>query len=132
MNRTDNSGTPTAQMDEDWLPGYDLPEEERMATIALPADIEGPLAEEAPRLGITPERPALDTLRQRFTQPVPATLERPPEPNVAEFLTESVGLAQGSTEPISERCGERFAEGRQAIDKDADSTPSDDLERVVS
>ncbi len=40
--------------------------EARMTTITLPADIEGPLAEEARRRGTTPERLALDALRLRF------------------------------------------------------------------
>jgi hypothetical protein len=82
-----------------------------MTTIALPADIEGPLAEEARRLGTTPERLVLDTLRQRFSRPVASPSEKPPELNLADFLAGYVGLVQGSTEPLSVRCGERFAEG---------------------
>jgi hypothetical protein len=40
-----------------------------MTTITLPADIEGPLTEEARRRGTTPEGLALETLRLRFTPP---------------------------------------------------------------
>ena len=82
-----------------------------MTTITLPAEIEGPLLEEARRQGTTPERLALDTLRMRFT-PAPASPSKiAPESNLAEFLAGYVGLVEGSTEPLSEHCGERFAEG---------------------
>jgi hypothetical protein len=82
-----------------------------MTTITLPAEIEGPLAEEARRRGTTPELLALDTLRLRFAPPVASPPENPPESNLADFLAGYVGLVEGSTEPLSERCGERFAEG---------------------
>ena len=82
-----------------------------MTTITLPADIEGPLAEEARRRGTTPERLALDTLRLRFAPPAASPMEEAPAPNLADFLAGYVGLVEGSTEPLSERCGERFAQG---------------------
>jgi hypothetical protein len=85
--------------------------EERMTTITLPADIEGPLAEEARRRGTTPELLALDTLRLRFAPPVVSPSEEQPVSNLADFLDGYVGLVEGSTEPLSERCGERFAQG---------------------
>lgn len=72
-----------------------------MTMIALPADIEVPLAEEARRLGTTPERLALETLRQRFMPPVQAISEKPPEPNLADLLAGYVGIVEGSTEPLS-------------------------------
>jgi hypothetical protein len=82
-----------------------------MTTITLPADIEAPLAEEARRRGTTPERLAVDALRLRFAPSVASSSEKPPEPNLADFLAGYVGLVEGSTEPLSERCGERFAQG---------------------
>jgi hypothetical protein len=82
-----------------------------MTTITIPAEIEGPLVEEARRRGTTPERLALDTLRLRFLLPLAPPSEKPPESNLADFLAGYVGLVEGSTEPLSERCGERFAAG---------------------
>jgi len=82
-----------------------------MTTITLPADIDGPLSEEARRRGTTPERLALDTLRQCFVAPAPSPSEGPPKPSLADFLAGYAGLVEGSTEPLSERCGERFAQG---------------------
>jgi hypothetical protein len=82
-----------------------------MTTITLPAEIEGPLAEEARRRGTTPELLAIDTLRQHFTSPAASPSEKPPESNLVDFLADHVGLVEGTTEPLSERCGERFAEG---------------------
>lgn len=82
-----------------------------MTTITLPADIEGPLAEEARRRGTTPELLALDALRARFTPPVGSLSEEAPRANLGDFLAGYVGLVEGSTEPLSERCGERFAQG---------------------
>ena len=34
-----------------------------------------------------------------------------PEPTLADFLNGYVGIVEGSTEALSERCGERFTEG---------------------
>lgn len=85
-----------------------------MTTITLPADVEGPLAEEARRRGTTPERLAVDTLRSQFAPTVAAPSESPPAPNLADFLAGFVGLVAGSTEPLSERCGERHAERSKA------------------
>jgi hypothetical protein len=90
---------------------YNAVWEEQMTTITLPANIESPLVEEARRRGITPERLALDTLRQRFTPSVASPSAEPPESTLADLLTGYVGLVEGSTEALSERCGERFAQG---------------------
>jgi len=82
-----------------------------MTTITLPAEIEGPLVEEARRRGTTPERLALDALRLMFTRAVASPAETRPESNLLDFLAGYIGVVEGSTEPLSERCGERFAEG---------------------
>jgi hypothetical protein len=80
-----------------------------MTTITLPPDLEGRLADEARRRGTTPELLALDGLRRLFTLPTAdagangATL--------FDFLAGHVGAVAGSTEPLSEDCGVRFADG---------------------
>ena len=87
-----------------------------MTIITLPTDVEGPLAEEAQRRGTTPERLAVDTLRMRFAPSVASVSEEPPEPSLADFLAGYVGVVAGSTEPLSEHCGERFT---KALTEDA-------------
>ncbi len=82
-----------------------------MTTITLPPDLEGPLAEEARRRGTTPERLVVDELRMRFAPAIAAASDGTSEPNLADFLAGYIGLVEGSTEPMSERCGERFAQG---------------------
>ena len=82
-----------------------------MTTITLPTEIEIPLEEEARRQGTTPERLAIDTLRLRFARPADPSSEKPPEPSLADFLLGYAGVVEGSSEPLSERCGERFAQG---------------------
>lgn len=82
-----------------------------MTIITLPAEIEGPLAEEARRRGMSPERLAVDTLRLRFAPAAATATEEPPEPSLADFLAGYVGVVEGATEPFSERCGERFVQG---------------------
>ena len=80
-------------------------------TITIPAEIEGPLTEEARQRGTTPERLALDTLRLRFTSPPASPSGEPGSSSLADFLAGHVGLVDGSTEPFSEHCGERLAAG---------------------
>jgi len=82
-----------------------------MTTITLPAEIEAPLVQEARRRGTTPELLALDTLRERFTPHLESPSEKPRESNLADFLADHVGLVEGTTEPLSDRCGERFTTG---------------------
>ena len=78
-------------------------------TITLPPDIEAPLAEEADRKGTTPERLAVDSLRMLFAPPAE---ELPSgDETLFDFLAGYVGTVDGSTEPLSEDCGRRFAEG---------------------
>ena len=82
-----------------------------MTTITLPPEIDGPLTDEARRLGTTPELLALDVLRLRFKSPTPTPSEEHAGPTLADFLEGYVGLVEGSTEAFSEHCGERFANG---------------------
>jgi hypothetical protein len=81
-----------------------------MASITLPPDLEGPLAEEARRLGTTPELLALDSLRRLFaakssSDPLPAGR------TLFDFLSGYLGRVSGTSEALSEDCGRRFAEG---------------------
>ena len=81
-----------------------------MTTITLPPEIEGPLAEEARKQGTTPELLAVDSLRKLF---VPSPTVRKPEINetLFDFLSGYVGTVSGTTEALSEHCGQRFARG---------------------
>lgn len=81
-----------------------------MTSITLPPDLEAPLAEEARRLGTTPELLALDSLRQQF---VPKTASSQPATagSLFDFLSGYVGRVNGISEALSENCGQRFADG---------------------
>lgn len=81
-----------------------------MTSITLPPDLEGTLAEEARRLGTTPESLALDSLRKLFAS------KSSPDPFPAgqtlfDFLSGCIGRVSGTSEALSENCGQRFAEG---------------------
>jgi hypothetical protein len=81
-----------------------------MTTITLPPEVEVPLAEEARRRGITPELLAVESLRQLFAPP-PATGAPGGEKTLFDFLAGYIGTVNGTTEALSENCGQRFAEG---------------------
>lgn len=81
-----------------------------MTTITLTPDIEGPLAEEARRQGTTPELLALDSLRKLFA-PTMATDKTAGGETLFDFLSGYIGTVGGTTEALSENCGQRFAEG---------------------
>jgi hypothetical protein len=81
-----------------------------MTTITLPPEVAEPLAEEARKKGTTPELLAVDCLRKLFT--LSLTLE----PSAAgetlfDFLVGYAGTISGTTEALSEHCGQRFAQG---------------------
>jgi len=78
-------------------------------TITLPPDIEGQLVEQALKQGTTPERLALDSHRTLF---LPAAGEgQQAEETLFDFLSGYVGTINGTTEALSEDCGQRFTEG---------------------
>jgi hypothetical protein len=81
-----------------------------MTTITLPPDLEGRLADEARRRGTTPELLALDGLRQLFAPP-PTGNGAESSGTLFDFLAGYVGTVAGASEPYSEDCGRRFAEG---------------------
>jgi hypothetical protein len=65
----------------------------RMATITIPPEIEGPLAEEARLRGTTPELLALDCLRREFVPPKANGPENSAA-NLAEYLRDFIGVIQ--------------------------------------
>ena len=81
-----------------------------MTSITLPPDLQGSLEEEARRLGTTAELLALEGLRRLFgTKPI---ADQPlPGQTLFEFLSGQIGRVNGTTEALSENCGQRFAEG---------------------
>ena len=82
-----------------------------MTTITLPPDLEDRLADEASRRGTTTELLALDGLRRLFASP---TDELACTDTLFDFLAGHIGTITGTTEPLSEDCGHRFAEGLAA------------------
>ena len=81
-----------------------------MTIITLPPEVEQPLTEEARRKGTTPELLAVDCLRKLFT---PISERKTPTEGATlyDFLEGYAGTISGTTEPLSEDCGRRFAEG---------------------
>ena len=79
-----------------------------MTIITLPSDIEGPLLEAARRQGTTPELLAIDTLRKLFAPP---SAEGAPAARgtLFDLLSDCIGTVNGTTEALSENCGQRFA-----------------------
>lgn len=81
-----------------------------MTTITLPPEVEEPLAKEARKQGTTPELLAVDCLRKLFVPSL--TGEKPAEgETLFDFLAGYVGTVSGTTEALSENCGQRFAQG---------------------
>ena len=81
-----------------------------MTTITLPPDLEQSLVEEADKRGTTPELLALDSLRQLFVPPqTPA--DKAKNETLFDLLSGYIGTVNGTTEALSEDCGEHFAAG---------------------
>lgn len=79
-----------------------------MTTITLPPEIEQSVARQAERQGTTTELVILDTLRRMFA---PASEEPDTPPTLYDFMQGLTGTVDGSAEPYSENCGEKFADG---------------------
>ncbi len=82
-----------------------------MLTITVPPELAIPLAEEAGRRGTTPELLALEGVRSVLPE------KRSPPPAAAsllDFLAGYVGTVAGSSEPFSQDCGKKFADGLAA------------------
>jgi hypothetical protein len=86
-------------------------EEIIMMTISLPPDIEDALAEAAQRLGTTPESLVLHSLRKLFISAPDMDSSPIQDRTLYDFLADSIGTVEGSTEAFSEDCGRRFADG---------------------
>jgi hypothetical protein len=81
-----------------------------MTTITLPPEVEELLTEAARKQGTTPELLAVDCLRKLFT-PSPTTGTPAEGDTLFDFLAGYAGTVSGTTEPLSENCGQRFAQG---------------------
>jgi hypothetical protein len=84
--------------------------------IKLTPDIEQALAEEARKLGMTPEQLALDSLRERFMgrEPPPSPAKEPE--TLAHFLRGHIGVLHSSEHVpggarMSEASGKKFTAG---------------------
>lgn len=82
-----------------------------MTTITLTPDIEARLIEQARQQGTTPELLALDGLRRLFAPEQDAAAGSPPGETLFDFLQGYVGTVGGTSEALSENCGDRFAQG---------------------
>ena len=78
-----------------------------MLTITIPPDIASTIAEEARKLGTTTESLAVERLRESFVPAHPPAEAK----TLFGFLSEHIGTVDGTTEALSEDCGERFAQG---------------------
>ena len=65
---------------------------------------------EARKKGTTPELLAVDCLRKLCT-PLPEVGEPTEGETLFDFLSGYVGTVNGTTEALSENCGQRFAQG---------------------
>ena len=81
-----------------------------MTTITLPPEVEKSLVQEALKRGTSPELLAVDCLRKHFV-PVSETGASNQHTTLFDFLAGYIGNVDGTTEPLSERCGQRFAQG---------------------
>ena len=84
--------------------------------ITLTPDIEKALAEQAPKLGTTPEELALDSLRERFVFHVSPAIPTAEQNTLADFLGSHIGVLHSSEHiaggaRISEDSGKKFAAG---------------------
>jgi hypothetical protein len=81
-----------------------------MTTIVLPADLEDRLAAEARKRGTTTEVLAVDCLRQFFIEPTHDEGSSSGK-TLNDFLSGFIGTVNGTTEALSENCGQRFSDG---------------------
>jgi len=87
-----------------------------MTTIVLPPEVDGPLAEQARKRGMTPELLAIDYLRERFVLS-PPVVEAGGGSTLYHFLSGYIGTIDGTTEARSEKTDQGFVEGLVEKDK---------------
>jgi hypothetical protein len=80
-----------------------------MLTITVPIELASLLSEEALRRGTTAELLALEAVR--LVLPFKKT---EPVGTMADFFRGYVGVVDGTTEPLSQDCSRRFADGLAA------------------
>jgi hypothetical protein len=85
-----------------------------MVTITLPDEILEPLSDQARKQGVSPESLALTTLRKIFVVASPPSANggttSPPAGTLYDLLADSIGVIEGSTEPLSQNCSERVTD----------------------
>ena len=84
--------------------------------IDLTPDIEKALAQKAKKNGTTPEKLALDTLRERFLSPADDTISTEGDESLADFLGDHIGVISSSEfiaggAHLSESTGKKFVAG---------------------
>ena len=84
--------------------------------IDLTPDIEKALAQKAKKNGTTPEKLALDTLRERFLSPAEDAISAKANRSLADFLRDHVGVLSSSEfiaggAHLSESTGKKFVAG---------------------
>ena len=84
--------------------------------IKLTPDVEQALAEEARKLGTSPEQLALDSLRERFVHREAPTYPATGQETLADFLRGHIGVLHSSEHApggarMSEVSGKKFAAG---------------------
>ncbi len=85
----------------------------RDLTLTLPPDLGRAMAEQAKRLGTTPELLALDSLRKHFVAAVSEKASTAGMETMADFLDGYIGVLDSREHTpggarMSERCGEKF------------------------
>ncbi len=85
-------------------------------TITLTPDIENALVEQAKEHGTTPEKLALESLRERFVDPTEEGAPIDGAETLADYLADHIGVIHSSEHVpggarMSENTGKKFAEG---------------------
>ena len=80
-----------------------------MTIITIPPELEVPLAEAARQRGTTPELLAVESLWKIYA-PTSATASSTNGGTLRDFLVGYVGTIAGSSEPLSEETGRKFAD----------------------
>jgi len=82
-----------------------------MTVITLPSDIEARIAEKARAQGTTPERLAIESLRELFPAPSEPAETRTDGGTLFDLLSDYVGTISGPSEAWSDDTGARFLAG---------------------
>ena len=81
-----------------------------MLTITLPSDLEATIVEAAKRQGSTPQELAVASLTKLYSPGCTPQADVGDGGSLADFLRDHIGTVDGSSEPWSEKTGERFSD----------------------